>query len=219
MEPGLVREKLTAMTITTDTAIQSVQKIATDLRPVVLDSLGLCAAIEWQAQDFQARTGIRCEARLPAEDPPLDRERSTALFRILQESLTNVARHAAASRVEILLRRDAGQITLVIQDNGRGIRRRPGECARRNRAVGTARARPAAGWPMRHQRPAGRRNQSRSTAAAAAAGPIRGQAGMRILIADDHAILRGGLKQLLALEIPGAVFGEADTYQETLAQG
>jgi PAS domain S-box-containing protein len=94
-----IREKLAAMALATDTAIQSVQKIATDLRPVVLDSLGLCAAVEWQARDFQTRTGIRCMALLPSKDLPLDRDYSIALFRILQESLTNVARHAAATLV------------------------------------------------------------------------------------------------------------------------
>ena len=114
-----VREKLTVMTAVTDTAIQSVQKIATELRPVVLDSLGLCAAVEWQARDFQARTGIACTATVPEQDVPLDRDRSTAMFRILQESLTNVLRHA---RVDVLLRPEAGQLVLRIQDNGCGIR-------------------------------------------------------------------------------------------------
>jgi signal transduction histidine kinase len=118
---GLVREKLASMTLATDEAIQSVQKIATELRPMVLDSLGLCAAIEWQLQDFQGRTGIQCQSSLPAEDPPLDQNRSTALFRILQESLTNVARHAAATRVDIRLQSEPEKITLVVSDNGRGI--------------------------------------------------------------------------------------------------
>ena len=117
-----VREKLTVMTAVTDTAIQSVQKIATELRPVVLDSLGLCAAVEWQARDFQARTGIACTATVPEQDVPLDRDRSTAMFRILQESLTNVLRHAQATRVDVLLRPEAGQLVLRIQDNGCGIR-------------------------------------------------------------------------------------------------
>jgi PAS domain S-box-containing protein len=117
----LACEKLRGMTVTTDTAIQAVQKIATELRPVVLDSLGLCAAIEWQVKEFQAHTGIRCQARLPSKDPPLDRDGSTALFRILQESLTNVARHAAATAVEVLLQCQAGYVILAIQDNGRGI--------------------------------------------------------------------------------------------------
>jgi signal transduction histidine kinase len=118
---GLIREKLVAMTIATDTAIRSVQRIATELRPMVLDSFGLCAAIEWEARDFQAHTGISCAVCLPVRDLPLDRDRSTALFRILQESLTNVLRHAAATRVEVDLHCEAGQITLTDRDNGRGI--------------------------------------------------------------------------------------------------
>ena len=118
---GLVREKLAAMTVATNIAIQSVQKIATDLRPAVLDSLGLCAAIEWQASDFQTRTGISCQASLPSENLHFDQALSTALFRILQESLTNVVRHAAATRVEIHLQHKAGHVILTIQDNGRGI--------------------------------------------------------------------------------------------------
>jgi PAS domain S-box-containing protein len=118
---SLLREKLAGMAATADTALESVQKIATELRPVALDSLGLCAAMEWQARDFQAHTGIHCQARLPSTDPPLDRAQSTALFRISQESLTNVARHAAATRVEIRLQCEAEQVILTIQDNGRGI--------------------------------------------------------------------------------------------------
>jgi signal transduction histidine kinase len=116
-----VQERLVVMTAVTDTAIQAVQKIATELRPVVLDSLGLCAAVEWQARDFQTRTGIACAATVPERDVPLDRDRSTAVFRIVQESLTNVLRHAQASQVEILLRLEAGQLLLRIQDNGSGI--------------------------------------------------------------------------------------------------
>jgi PAS domain S-box-containing protein len=121
LEQILAREKLAAMAVTTDVAIQSVQRIVTDLRPVVLDTLGLVAAIDWQAEEFQARTAIQCQLRLPPKDPPLDHDRSTALFRILQESLTNVARHAGATRVSVDLRCEAGYVTLTIQDNGRGI--------------------------------------------------------------------------------------------------
>ncbi len=116
-----LQEKLAAMKEVADAAIGSVQRIATELRPVVLDSLGLCAAIEWQAKDFESRTGIWCSARVPESDLGLDRDRSTALFRILQESLTNVARHAEATRVEIELRHDADSIILTVRDNGRGI--------------------------------------------------------------------------------------------------
>ncbi|PWU09222.1 MAG: hypothetical protein C5B50_27860 [Verrucomicrobia bacterium] len=116
-----VLEKLSAMSATTDAAIWSVQRIATELRPVVLDTLGLCAAIEWQAKDFESRTDIPCTARVPSEDIHLNGECSTALFRILQESLTNVARHAGATRVEIELRPESDTLVLTTSDNGSGI--------------------------------------------------------------------------------------------------
>jgi PAS domain S-box-containing protein len=104
-----------------DTAITTVQRIATELRPVVLDSLGLPAAVEWQAEDFARRTGIACHATTTGCDIPLDRERATALFRILQESLTNIVRHAAATTVDIALTVQDDHVNLTIRDNGRGI--------------------------------------------------------------------------------------------------
>ena len=130
-----VQERLVVMTTMTDAAIQAVQKIATELRPVVLDSLGLCAAVEWQARDFQTRTGIACAATVPEQDLPLDRDRATAVFRIVQESLTNVLRHAQATQVEILLRPEADQLVLRIQDNGCGI---PPETLSDPRSIGLA---------------------------------------------------------------------------------
>ncbi len=214
--PSLILEKLAEMAAVTDTAIQSVQKIATDLRPAVLDSLGLCAAIEWQAGDFQSRTGIACAVRLPAQDPPLDRERSTALFRILQESLTNVARHAAATRVEIQLQCEAGQITLTVRDNGRGI---PPSQAAAPSSVGLMGMRERALLLGGRFDVAGQPDEGTTVAARiplVGAGPCRRPAVMKILIADDHVILRRGLKQILALEFPGAKFGEAGTCQETI---
>jgi PAS domain S-box-containing protein len=105
-----------------DTAIQQVRRIVTDLRPGVLDDLGLVAAIEWQAQEFQARTGIACEIAASLPDVDLDRTQATAMFRILQETLTNVARHAGATRVVIRLQEDAASLSLTVEDNGRGIR-------------------------------------------------------------------------------------------------
>ena len=121
IQPAPLHKKLGGMTHMADKLIQSVQRIATELRPAVLDSLGLSAAIEWQIKDFAARTGIQFKTSLP--DGPLDlgREPSTALFRILQESLTNVARHAAATAVETSLQWQPGQIVLRVKDNGRGI--------------------------------------------------------------------------------------------------
>jgi PAS domain S-box-containing protein len=104
-----------------DRAMESVQRIAAELRPVVLDTLGLCAAIEWLAKDFQARTQIACQAVVPAGPLALDRDRSTALFRIYQEGLANVARHAAATQVQARLEWQPGEIVLTVQDNGCGV--------------------------------------------------------------------------------------------------
>jgi PAS domain S-box-containing protein len=104
-----------------DRAMESVQRIATELRPVVLDSLGLCAAIEWLARDFQTRTQIACETVVPDGPLVLERDSSTALFRIFQEGLANVARHAAATRVQARLQWQPGEVVLTLRDNGCGI--------------------------------------------------------------------------------------------------
>jgi signal transduction histidine kinase len=102
-----------------DRIIQSVRRISTELRPGILD-LGLAAAVEWQAQEFQARTGIQCKLRLLAQEVVAP-DASTALFRILQETLTNVARHAKATRVEVVKQRVRDRLVLRIRDNGRGF--------------------------------------------------------------------------------------------------
>jgi signal transduction histidine kinase len=101
--------------------MQSTRRIATELRPAVLDDLGLAAAVEWAAEDFQARTGTKCQVSLPEADIAMDSERATALFRILQEALTNVARHANASQVNVRLKKRNGAFLLEVHDNGRGI--------------------------------------------------------------------------------------------------
>jgi signal transduction histidine kinase len=103
-----------------DEAIQSVRRIATDLRPGVLDDLGLVAAVEWAAEEFQARTGIQCRVSLPDVDIAMDPERATALFRIFQETLTNVARHANATQVNVRLVQN-GDLSLEVRDDGKGI--------------------------------------------------------------------------------------------------
>jgi signal transduction histidine kinase len=107
--PGhnLFLEKLSSMSQLIDNTLAQVRTIVTELRPVVLDKLGLIPAIEWQAREFQTRSGIVCESHLPAEEIPLDRDRATAVFRILQEALSNVASHADASKVFVDLRSDA----------------------------------------------------------------------------------------------------------------
>jgi len=105
----------------TDATIQTVRRIAMELRPGVLDDLGLVAALEWQLKDFEKRTGIRCEFFPPGKDISLDADLSTALFRIFQEALTNVARHSGATEVHVRLHADADSSTLEVEDNGKGI--------------------------------------------------------------------------------------------------
>jgi len=83
--------------------------------------LGLAPAIEWQAKEFQKRSGIRCKLSLPADAPPLGGERATAAFRIFQELLTNIARHANATRIDIAMQADSDVLVLQVEDNGKGI--------------------------------------------------------------------------------------------------
>ncbi|MBN1406505.1 MAG: hypothetical protein JW956_01875, partial [Calditrichaceae bacterium] len=104
-----------------DQAVKSIQKITTQLRPGILDELGLIAAIEWQAREFEKQTGIQCDCTLPKETINLDPKHSTALFRITQEALTNAARHSFAERVSIYLKEEDDRLVLEITDNGKGI--------------------------------------------------------------------------------------------------
>jgi PAS domain S-box-containing protein len=116
-----LRDKLTAMLELTDTLIKMVRRIASDLRPVVLDVLGLEEAIEWQSRQFQERTRIEVHYESARSDVELNPEQSTAIFRIFQEALTNVLRHARATRVDVTVVEDTGVFVLMIGDNGRGI--------------------------------------------------------------------------------------------------
>ena len=117
----VVRARIRSMEGLVDTIIRSVQRIATELRPSLLDDLGLSAAIEWQAREFQKRTGIECRVFLNREDIKATRDRSTAIFRTFQETLTNVLRHAQATRVEVRLMEEKHRLILEVRDNGRGI--------------------------------------------------------------------------------------------------
>jgi PAS domain S-box-containing protein len=105
-----------------DETIQAVRRISTELRPAILDAVGLVAAVEWAAGEFAARTGTKCQLNLPQGDVVIDEERATALFRIFQETLTNVARHANATEVNVRLDEEDGNLTLEVHDNGGGIR-------------------------------------------------------------------------------------------------
>lgn len=104
-----------------DDTIQTVRRIAAGLRPSTLDDLGLTAAIEWQAHEFESRTGIQCRLVLPGEEVALSPERATALFRIFQETLTNVVRHAAAKSIDVHLTKRGDDLVLEVSDDGKGL--------------------------------------------------------------------------------------------------
>jgi signal transduction histidine kinase len=106
-----------------DNTINTVRRIATELRPSVLDQLGLAAALEWQGQEFGSRTGIEVSTSIEVDGGKLPDDLESSAFRILQESLTNIARHAHATKVHIALQQTADLLLLEITDNGVGIAR------------------------------------------------------------------------------------------------
>jgi len=116
-----LRDKSNAMSRLIDTIVQTVQRLSSELRPGILDDLGLAAAIEWEAGEFQKRTGIQCRVVINPEDLVLSKDKSTAIFRIFQEALTNVIRHAGATMVETRLEQQDNTVVLEVKDNGRGI--------------------------------------------------------------------------------------------------
>ena len=120
-----IREKTRSMSKLIDSAIKSVQRISSDLRPTVLDNLGIGAAVEWYSKEFQKRTRIKCEVTVDSPEMKLDQDRSTAFYRILQEALTNVWRHAHATRVRVQLRKKNDNVQLTVRDNGMGIAPEP----------------------------------------------------------------------------------------------
>lgn len=117
----LLHAKTRSMAAHIDETIRAVRRIATELRPGVLDTAGLPAALEWQANQFQTQTGIVCEVKAEMKETLWDQNLNTAFFRIFQEALTNVIRHAKATKVEVRLAEIGGQVVLEVTDNGRGI--------------------------------------------------------------------------------------------------
>jgi PAS domain S-box-containing protein len=116
-----VSDRFDALGNLVDTTIESVREMATSLHPSVLDQLGLAAAIEWYAGEFERRTGIECIIESESSDFNIDSNAPINLYRIFQEALTNIARHARASRVDVRIAEDQGGLTICISDNGRGI--------------------------------------------------------------------------------------------------
>lgn len=115
------RQRLSASVQLIDAGVRSVRTICSGLRPSILDDLGLAAAIEWQANEFSSRTGIACRVALPAPKFALPSDHATALFRIFQECLTNVSRHARAGSVDVSLSREGEDLVLIVQDDGHGF--------------------------------------------------------------------------------------------------
>jgi signal transduction histidine kinase len=116
-----VAAKFAAMRALLDDMVAATRRIAADLRPLLLDDLGLVPAVEWLVQNFERHHGVECRLEVDPPDIDLADPQSTAVFRIIQESLTNVARHAGASRVEVTLSRADGEIRVRVRDNGRGF--------------------------------------------------------------------------------------------------
>ena len=116
-----IHNRISGMMGLIETTISTVRRIASELRPGVLDDLGLVPAIEWQIEQFQVRSGLKCHWTNNASDIELSRERATAVFRILQEILTNVLRHARASNLYVKLGRSDNCFELEVKDDGVGI--------------------------------------------------------------------------------------------------
>ncbi len=114
-------EKVTDMKRMLDVAIASVRRISTELRPLILDDLGFAEAVQWQVDEVAKRSGLKIEIDLPAHESVKNEAHATAMFRIVQESLTNIVRHAKASQVRISLVQEGEQLHLRIQDNGQGM--------------------------------------------------------------------------------------------------
>jgi len=122
--PEALKQRLVAMSSLVDTALARARRISSDLRPGVLDELGLVAALEWHARHFQERTLIRCRVTDETRGTSIDPAMGAHLFRITEECLANVARHSGAHVVDVLLRRENGWIVLEVKDDGSGIPQR-----------------------------------------------------------------------------------------------
>ena len=118
-----VRKKIKSMIAEVDGTIEHIRRIVSELRPSILDEMGLCAALEWQVGQFQQRTGIRAVFESASEDFNLPSSTAAALFRVVQEALTNVVRHAGAREVRVSLKPGKGVLRIAVSDDGKGLDR------------------------------------------------------------------------------------------------
>jgi signal transduction histidine kinase len=120
--PEPMRVRVAAMEALASSTIAEVRRLSAELRPSVLDDQGLFSAMRWQVGDFEKRSGLRCTLDMPEAETPWGSDSSTVVYRVLQESLTNVVRHARASQVVISLRHEeGGDAVLQVRDDGRGF--------------------------------------------------------------------------------------------------
>lgn len=117
----LIEEKVNSIMKDVDVTIQSLRKIATQLRPGILDTLGLIPSIAWLGGEFEKKSKIKCFLELPENEQKFEKNISTCFFRICQEALTNISKHAEASRVIISVDQEGDRLTLKISDNGKGM--------------------------------------------------------------------------------------------------
>ncbi len=195
-------EKEASMSELIETTMQSVKRIATELRPGILDHLGLAAAVEWQAEEFEKRTGIKCSIVFSPDEIVLDRDRSTAVFRVFQETLTNIARHAKATKVSIGLTGGQGEFHLCVKDNGKGITEKQ---ISDRKSLGLIRIRERVYFWGGSVTITGSRMSGTEISVRI---PLAEELFMiKLLIADDHAVVRKGIKQILA-ETPDIVVAD-----------
>ena len=201
------------------------KRIATTLRPPTLDHLGLAEAIHWESLTFKARTGLRCTVRTNKTHSALTAEQQTALFRIFQEALTNIVRHAQASSVHVTLTEQADRFEMSIRDNGRGITEAQTSDPS---AIGLLGMRERTALMGGIFRISGRRGKGTvvsievPVAILPRGGPGRAQnqSGLmiRILLVDDHPVARQGIRTVLTDRVKDAVVGEAADAASALKQ-
>ena len=193
-----------------DGVMFSMRRIITELRPSVLDELGLADAIEWQAHDFAARTGLALDLAIEGgTDGTSRRTVASTVFRMLQEALTNVAKHANASRVRVAFRIEPGASPRV-SDDGRGITRDELRGAHSLGLLGLRERALAFGGTVDHHGESGQRHHRRvASSPPAQRQRSRGQRMIRILIVDDHPIVRSGLRRIAEEDRGITVTGEA----------
>ncbi len=224
LTPPIV-DRLQSLIGLSDIGLATVKRIATTLRPPTLDHLGLAEAIHWEAVTFKARTGLRCTVRTNKARTALSAEQQTALFRIFQEAMTNIVRHAQASAVQVTLTERAERFEMRIRDNGRGITETQSEDPARDWVAWHARADGADGRSVSYLGTQGKRNGRIDRSAGCArerrdAGRAEDQSRqmIRILLVDDHPVARQGIRTVLIDRVKDAVVGEAADAVSALKQ-